>query len=152
MPRAAKRPDKLTEAEKDVIRASPCSQCGEAPPFGRHKVRCSCHRLVPKKGYVKGNVVPRCPYCHGDEHPAKREWILALALGGALKGARRGGRSFASVLATDAVRQFLNTSMLRKAGRASWAGLSKRERSREMKRRWQVGRANKFRRSQLKNT
>jgi len=56
----------MTRREKDAIRAMPCGKCGVMPPFGDGS-RCHPHRIEPAKGYVTGNVVPRCPDCHALE-------------------------------------------------------------------------------------
>jgi len=79
----------LTGVEKNAIRDAPCSRCGAAPPFGGDAARCHPHRLDPKKGYVAGNVVGLCPYCHGDEHPGARAWIRAAKQGGIKANAAR---------------------------------------------------------------
>lgn len=62
---------RLTPQQKNVIRDMPCGKCGSEPPFG-DGTRCHTHRPVPARGYVHGNVVPRCPDCHAKEpgHPA----------------------------------------------------------------------------------
>ena len=76
---------KLTGTEKDAIRNSPCGTCGDVPPFPDGS-RCHPHRLDPKKGYVAGNVVPRCPDCHSKEpgHNAWTRYARAAARKGAL--------------------------------------------------------------------
>lgn len=56
----------MTPAEKDAIRAQPCGECGATPPFTDGS-RCHPHRLIPAKGYVVGNVAPRCSTCHSQE-------------------------------------------------------------------------------------
>src|SRR6266849_220559 len=73
----------MTPAEKDTIRDLPCGTCGSVPPF-QDGSRCHPHRLVPSKGYVEGNVVPRCPECHAAEPGHKPMTKLARQAG--LKG------------------------------------------------------------------
>ena len=71
---------RLTGPEKDAIRSSPCGSCGAVPPFDDGS-RCHPHRIDPEKGYVAGNVVPRCPACHSEE-PDHHPWIKAARKGG----------------------------------------------------------------------
>ena len=90
----------LTPREKNIIRALPCGRCGSIPPFADGS-RCHPHRLVPSRGYVANNVVPRCPTCHALEPGHKAVTAHAL-MGGRIsiakmpreamvRGGRRGG-------------------------------------------------------------
>jgi len=72
---------RLERSELTAIRSSPCSKCGAHPPF-LHGARCHPHRLVPSKGYVRGNVVALCPYCHANEHPNRAAFVRAASKGG----------------------------------------------------------------------
>lgn len=49
----------------DDVSKMPCSRCGWNESY------CDRHRLVPKLGYVGGNVVSLCPNCHRIEHRGK---------------------------------------------------------------------------------
>src|SRR2546430_16024625 len=83
-------PMKLTPRDKDAIRNSRCGKCHKRPPFADGS-RCHPHRLVPAKGYVKGNVVPRCPKCHSQEPGHNPQFTLSARKAG-LKGGRKGGQ------------------------------------------------------------
>ena len=71
----------LNAAEKDAIRQMPCGRCRAEPPFADGS-KCHTHRPVPERGYVRGNVVPRCPDCHAKEpgHPAMTAFTMKAAL------------------------------------------------------------------------
>lgn len=47
---------------RKLLRPMPCAVCGY------DRIPCHVHRLVPRKGYVMGNVVQVCPNCHGEIH------------------------------------------------------------------------------------
>jgi len=72
----------LTHAEKDAVRNAPCGVCHTVPPFADGS-RCHPHRLVPSRGYLVGNVVPRCPSCHAAEsQPNVRRLVMSARRGG----------------------------------------------------------------------
>src|SRR5712664_4128900 len=115
----------LTRADKDAIRNRPCGRCHERPPF-EDGSRCHPHRLVPEKGYVEGNVVPRCPECHAEE-PGSSQYT---------RHARQGGLNRAAVLTPKQLRAIgqkgarachaqstaeQRRARARKAARAIWA-------------------------------
>lgn len=77
----------LSPDEKRAIRAMPCGRCGAAPPFLDGGC-CHVHRLVPANGYVRGNVVPRCPECHSRE-PGHRPFTRLARHGGQAGGFAR---------------------------------------------------------------
>ena len=112
----------MTEAEKDAIRAQPCGRCGATPPFTDGS-RCHPHRLVPSRGYVAGNVVPRCPDCHAKE-PGHRAVTSAARRGGISGGharATRLSRNELSAIGRKGARRCreLHPEQLRENGRKS---------------------------------
>lgn len=76
----------MTRAEKDVIRAKPCSLCLAVPPFSDGS-RCHVHRIIRGKDgglYVEGNTIPLCPPCH-------RAIDRVACITGSYLGGRNGG-------------------------------------------------------------
>lgn len=47
---------------RNTIAKMPCAICGY------NRIPCHIHRLIPKNGYVYGNVVQVCPNCHEEIH------------------------------------------------------------------------------------
>lgn len=81
---------KLTRAEKNAIRMMPCGKCGATPPFSDGS-RCHPHRIEPSRGYVAGNVVPRCPVCHSRE-PGHSTFVASAFHAGKAGGPKGGKR------------------------------------------------------------
>ncbi len=52
----------LTKTLREQFQKLPCQLCGY------NQTSSHAHRLIPKDGYVEGNVVALCPNCHQEVH------------------------------------------------------------------------------------